>query len=366
MLAAIGSRFALKGDYISAERYDGGHINDTYFAAYRDGSSVRRYVHQRINTNVFPNVHAVSENIARVTRHIRTKYQSQGMPDLDRRVLQLVPTRDGGDLLTTEEGQHWRTYLYIERTLPRMQVRTADDAFSAARAFGEFAAALSDLPAQSLHETIRAFHDTPGRFDALIEATEADVCNRAAGANREIASALRLQPIAPALFELASAAQLPLRVTHNDTKITNVLFDERTGEAVCIVDLDTVMPGLTLFDVGELVRTASTRSPEDEPDARKVRVDADLFEAVAVGFIAGAGELCSLAEREAFVTAGKVLAFENGIRFLTDHLNGDRYFRVHRTNHNLDRARAQFAVVESLENQEDDLRRRVAAASPAA
>jgi Ser/Thr protein kinase RdoA (MazF antagonist) len=363
MLAAIGARFALQGTYVCAERYGGGHINDTYFATYRHGDVVRRYVHQRINSLVFPNAIAVSENIARVTRHVREKFCAQGLQDVDRRVLHLIPTLDGKDLLTTDEGEHWRTYAYIEGTVPRMQVVCEADAFNAARAFGSFAAALADLPANSLHETIPAFHNTPARFDALVRAIEADPCNRAASAKDEIACALALQPLAPALLDLASNNGLPLRATHNDTKITNVLFDELSGEAICIVDLDTVMPGLTLFDVGELVRTAATRAAEDEPDPDKVKVDPDLFEAVSCGFIAGAGEVCSRAERDAFVTAGQVLAFENGTRFLADHLNGDRYFRVHRPNHNLDRARAQFAIVESLHKQQADLQRRLAAAT---
>lgn len=366
MLAAIGTRFALQGQFISAERYDGGHINDTYFATYRDGGVVRRYVHQRINTNVFPNAVEVNQNIARVTRHIREKLQAGGVADIDRRVLQLVPTVDGADLHVTGEGEFWRTYTFIEQTVPRMRVQTTTDAFAAARAFGEFSAALADLPAESLHETIRAFHDTPARFRALESAIETDACNRAASAKAEIAAALRLHHLAPALFDVAAEANLPLRATHNDSKITNVLFDERTGDAVCIVDLDTVMPGLTLYDVGELVRTAATRAAEDEPDAAKVFVDPDFFEAVAAGFLSGAGTMCCSAERDAFVTAGKVLAFENGIRFLADHLNGDKYFRVHRPNHNLDRARAQFAILASLERQEEELRRRVDAVTRAA
>jgi hypothetical protein len=366
MLAAIGARFVLRGQYISAERYDGGHINDTYFATYRDGGVVRRYVHQRINTNVFPNAVEVNQNIALVTRHIRQKFQAGGAGDIDRRVLQLVPTVDGGDLYVTADGDYWRTYTYIEKTVPRMCVQTTADAFAAACAFGEFAAALADFPAESLHETIRAFHDTPARFGALERAIDADACNRAAEAKNEISMAFRLQFLAPALFDVAGAAKLPLRATHNDSKITNVLFDERTGEAVCIVDLDTVMPGLTLFDVGELIRTAATRAAEDEPDPEKVRVDPDFFEAVVAGFLSGSGEMCCRAERDAFVTAGKVLAFENGIRFLADHLNGDKYFRIHRPNQNLDRARAQFAIVASLEKQEDELRRRVDAVTRAA
>jgi hypothetical protein len=323
-------------------------------------------VHQRINVAVFRDPAALTHNISAVTRHVRAKLLAAGVPDIDRRVLRLLPTREGRDMLVTQHGDYWRTYPYIERTISYGTARGAADAYSAARAFGEFAALLEDFPANSLHETLPRFHDTLARFDALLNAIEEDSQNRAASAAAEIASAMRLRPLCTALADVAAAANLPLRATHNDTKITNVLFDEASGEAICILDLDTIMPGLTLYDVGELVRTASTRAAEDEPDPAKVQVEPELFEAVANGFIAGAGDMLTAAERDAFVTAGKVLAFENGIRFLADYLNGDVYFRVHRESQNLDRARAQFAVVDSLERQEADLLRRMNASESAA
>lgn len=366
MLAEIGAQFDLEGSYVGCERYHGGHINDTYFATYAAPEGPRRYVHQRINAAVFRDPHALTQNIAAVTRHVREKLLTRGTPDVERRVLRLLPTRDGKDMLVTEHGEYWRTYPYVERTRCYGTVREPADAFAAARAFGEFAALLADFPAASLHETLPRFHDTPARFAALQGAIQTDPHNRAARAKSEIASALRLEPLCTALQHVAARADLPLRATHNDTKITNVLFDEQTGEAICILDLDTIMPGLTLYDVGELVRTASTHAAEDEPDPSKVHVEPELFEAVANGFLAGANGMLCASERDAFVTAGKVLAFENGIRFLADYLNGDVYFRVHRDAQNLDRARAQFAVVESLERQAEDLLRRVSASEPAA
>ncbi|HEY9180040.1 MAG TPA: aminoglycoside phosphotransferase family protein [Candidatus Baltobacteraceae bacterium] len=366
MLAEIGAQFQLEGTYAGCERYHGGHINDTYFATYALAGGQRRYVHQRINAAVFRDPPALTRNIAAVTRHVREKLVALATPDIERRVLRLLPTAAGDDLLITAHGEYWRTYPYIESTVCYGTARGPQDAYSAARAFGEFARLLSDFPVESLHVTLPNFHDTPLRFNALVQAIDADAHNRAALANGEIAQALRLQPLCSALQEVAAAADLPLRPTHNDTKITNVLFDERTGEAMCILDLDTIMPGLTLYDVGELVRTAATRAAEDEPDPSKVEVDTDLFESVANGFIAGAGAMLTAAERNAFVTAGKVLAYENGIRFLADYLNGDVYFRVHRDCQNLDRARAQFAVAQSLERQEEDLLRRMSASEPAA
>lgn len=366
MLAEIGAQFRLEGTYVGCERYHGGHINDTYFATYESPLGEHRYVHQRINTAVFGDPAALTQNIAAVTRHVREKLEALGTPDIDRRVLRLIPTHQGSDLLVTARGEYWRTYPFVERSACFGTARNPADAFAAARAFGEFARLLADFPAKSLHVTLPHFHDTSRRFTALLSAIENDAANRAASAKNEIACAQRLEPLCTALSHIAAAANLPLRATHNDTKITNVLFDEQTAEAICILDLDTIMPGLTLYDVGELVRTAGTRAAEDEPDASKVHVDRELFEAVAGGFIAGAGSMLTQAERDAFVTAGKVLAFENGIRFLADYLNGDVYFRVHRQAQNLDRARAQFAVVESLARQEEDLLRRISAAEPAA
>lgn len=366
MLAEIGAHFQIDGTYVGCERYHGGHINDTYFATYAAQEGPRRYVHQRINVGIFRDPAALTRNIAAVTAHLREKLLASGADDIDRRVLRLLPTRDGGDMLVTGNGDYWRTYPYIERTVSYGIARGPADAYSAARAFGEFAALLADFPAQSLHETLPHFHDTTARFDALARAIAADSHNRAAHAKQEIACALRLESLCTALHDVAAAAHLPLRATHNDTKITNVLFDDFSGEAICVLDLDTIMPGLTLYDVGELVRTACTRAAEDEPDASKVHVEPELFQAVASGFIAGAGGMLCEAERDAFVTAGKVLAFENGVRFLTDYLQGDVYFRVHHERQNLDRARAQFAVADSLERQEADLLRRLNESEPAA
>jgi hypothetical protein len=347
MLAEIGSQFQVDGTFASCERYTGGHINDTYFAEYRSEGRVRRYVHQRINTHVFRDAHALIQNVGSVTRHIRAKLEATRAPDIDRRVLRVIPTHAGNDLLE-RDGEYWRTYAFVERTRSRVRVETPADAYGAARAFGEFAALLADLPVTQLEETIPGFHDTPARVRALETAIAADAAERAAFAQAEIALAMHLRALAPALDDLAQREGLPLRATHNDTKITNVLFDEVSGEAVCVVDLDTVMPGLTLYDAGEMIRTACTRAPEDEPDPDNVVVDAALLQAVVNGFTEGAADLLAPAERASLVLAGRVLAFENGVRFLTDYLCGDTYFRVHRPDQNLDRARAQLTLAANL------------------
>lgn len=347
MLAEIGLHFQVDGAFASSERYTGGHINDTYFAEYRSAAGTRKYVHQRINTHVFRDAHALIQNVGSVTRHIRAKLESRGTPDIDRRVLRVIPTHAGEDLLE-HDGEYWRTYAFVERTRTRLRVETPDDAHRAARAFGEFAALLADLPVMQLEETIPGFHDTSARVRALETAITADAAERVAFARNEIDLARHLCDLAPALDDLARREGLPLRATHNDTKITNVLFDELSGEAVCVVDLDTVMPGLTLYDAGEMIRTASSRAPEDEPDPANVVVDEQLLQAVVNGFTEGASDLLTPAERASLVLAGRVLAYENGVRFLTDYLCGDRYFRVHHAQQNLDRARAQLTLASKL------------------
>jgi len=347
-VAEIGSQFQVDGTFASCERYTGGHINETYFAAYDCGGLVRRYVHQRINTHVFRDAHALIQNVGSVTRHIRAKLHERGEPDLERRVLRVIPTHAGEDMLV-RGGEYWRTYAFVERTATRVRVETRADAYAAARAFGEFAALLADLPVAQLEETIPGFHDTPGRVRALETAIAADSAGRASQARDEILLAQHLRGLACALGHLARRECLPLRATHNDTKITNVLFDSITGEAVCVVDLDTVMPGLTLYDAGEMIRTACTRAHEDEPDPQNVVIDGELLQAVVSGFSEGAGALLTPAERTSLVLAGRVLAYENGVRFLTDYLSGDTYFRVHHPQQNLDRARAQLTLARKLE-----------------
>src|SRR5579872_2552435 len=217
MLAEIDAHFQIDGTYVGCERYHGGHINDTYFATYALADGQRRYVHQRINVTVFRDPDALTRNIAAVTRHVRAKLLAGGISDVDRRVLQLLPTRDGGDMLVTADGEYWRTYPYVEQTICYGTPRTPEDAFSAARAFGEFSALVADFPVDALTETLPQFHDTPSRFAALTRAIECDSRNRAARAENEIAAALALRPLCTALQDVAARANLPMRPTHNDT-----------------------------------------------------------------------------------------------------------------------------------------------------
>jgi aminoglycoside phosphotransferase (APT) family kinase protein len=253
------------------------------------------------------------------------------------------------------EGNYWRAYRFIKNARTYDAIESTGQAFQAARAFGNFQHQLADLPAPRLHDTILDFHHTPKRFAALERAIAADVAGRAILAKPEIEFALAHQPIANVLVD----ANLPERVTHNDTKFNNVMLDDATGEAICVIDLDTVMPGLALYDFGDMVRTTTSPTQEDERDLSKVAMQFPMFEALVRGYLDAAGEFLTKAEKRYLAFSGKLITFEIGIRFLTDYLAGDTYFRVHREGHNLDRCRTQFKLIESIERQEEKMDRLV-------
>jgi hypothetical protein len=346
-LKAIARSFQIEGEFLGAEPYGSGHINDTYCATFhRSGASIR-YIIQRINHNVFKDPGGLMENIQRVTTHLAAKLADQ--PDVLRRMLTLIPAGDGRGWFVDAEGNHWRTYRFIERARTYDTVGSPAQAFQAARAFGDFQRRLADLPAPRLRDTIPDFHHTPKRFAALEAAVKADVAGRLKSCVPEIEFALARKAITGVLL----AADLPERVTHNDTKINNVMLDDATGEGICVIDLDTVMPGLALHDFGDMVRTATCPVREDERDLSQVQMQFPLFEALVRGYLSTAGGFLTRAERDRLAFAGRLITFEIGIRFLTDYLAGDVYFKVHRDGHNLDRCRTQFKLVESIEQQEE-------------
>jgi hypothetical protein len=349
LVEAAARQFHVDGALVSADPFGAGHIHDSYCAVFDDAGVLSRILLQRINHSVFRDPAALSENIERVTTHLAAKVA--GDREKHRRVLSLVPARDGKFLYVDAAGNFWRAFPFIERTHTYDAVTTEDQAFQAGKAFGQFQSLLVDLPPPRLHDTIPGFHATPMRFEALEQAIEADSANRAADARPEIDFALAHQPVAGALLR----ANLPERVTHNDTKINNVLFDDATGEGICVIDLDTVMPGLAPYDFGDLVRTTTCRAPEDERDLSRVALEFPLFAALARGYLSSARTFLNQDEGKNLVMAGKLITFEQGIRFLTDHLAGDHYFKIHRENHNLDRTRAQFKLLESIEQQEETL-----------
>jgi hypothetical protein len=346
---AITRQFQIYGDLLEATPYGSGHINDTFCATFDQAGTRVRYIMQRINHNIFKNPVTLMENIERVTSHLAGKMSEEN--DLYRRTLTVMPSREGKPYVLDAEGNYWRTYLFIEKARTFDAVESPRQAFEAAKAFGRFQKMLSDLPAPRLHDTIPDFHHTPKRFATLEKAIEADVANRAKLARQEIEFALKHKAMASVLI----GASLPEHVTHNDTKLNNVMLDDITGEGVCVIDLDTVMPGLVLYDFGDMVRTTTSPAKEDERDLSKVVMQFPMFEALVRGYLSTAAEFLTPDEKKFLPFSGKLITFEIGLRFLTDFLAGDTYFKVHRENHNLDRCRTQFKLVESIAQQEEPM-----------
>ena len=340
--------FELGGKPVSAAVFGSGHINDTFALTVAKPASDAfvQFVLQRINPHVFPNPMAVMDNIVRVTRHLKEKYAI--LPDSGRRVLTVVPTKDAKPCLFDEDGACWRCYRMIEDACTVDIVREPALARTASFTFARFARDLSDLPPPRLHETIPAFHDTPARLQALDAIASEDRLGRAASASHELAEINAMRHLAPLITDAFLNGSIPERIVHNDTKINNVMLDAATGEGVCVIDLDTVMPGLAPYDFGDLVRVAANPGREDSGGCR-LEARRDMYEACAEGFLEGFSGYLTEQEIRLMPVAGAVITFELAVRFLSDYLDGDRYFKTARPSHNLDRARTQIALARALE-----------------
>ncbi len=356
-IAKVAAAFDMRGEFMSAKPYGSGHINDTYAACYEEGGGIVRYIHQRINHSIFKDPPSLMDNVCRVTEHQRRKLIEAGVDDLTRRALTLIPTLDGESFHRDADGNFWRTYIFIEKAQTYDQIENTDQAFQAAKAFGEFQKQLVDLPGERLSETIPSFHDTRRRFEALQAAIDADTCNRATDVASEIEFASSRASIVGVLVDLQEKGLIPEVTTHNDTKLNNVMIDDETNEGVCVIDLDTVMPGLSLYDFGDMVRTAARPTPEDETDLSRVVARMSMFEAVTRGYLESAGDVLNQVEKDHLAFSARLITFEIGIRFLTDYLQGDVYFKTHRPGHNRDRCHVQFKMVESFEAHEDQMNR---------
>lgn len=352
-LRHISQQFRIYGQILHAELCKIGHINETYTATYDQGGVTVRYIHQKINQGVFKKPVEVMDNVMRVTAHLQNKLRQNGTRQCTRRSLTVVPTHDGQPYYIDEDGHYWRTFVFVERVQSFESVQTPAQAYEAGRAFGEFQSLVSDLPGERLHETIPDFHNTRKRFVALRQAIDADAIDRAKNALPEIEFALAQEGWIGTLLDAHSQGEIPERITHNDTKFNNVMLDWETGRAICVVDLDTVMPGLVHYDFGDMIRTTTSSTMEDEPDLSKVHMQMPMFEALARGYVEATREILTPAEKHFLAFAGKLITFTIGIRFLTDYLQGDTYFRVHRPDHNLMRARTQFKLVRSIAEQEE-------------
>ncbi|MDE7312114.1 MAG: aminoglycoside phosphotransferase family protein [Eubacterium sp.] len=345
----IVGMFAVQGAVLGIKEYGSGHINRTELVEMEQGGQRRQYILQQINTDIFQNVDELMENIVGVTDFLRRKITARGK-DPDREALCVIPAKDGASYCRAD-GKCYRMYRFIQDAVSFDAVKKPSDFYESALAFGTFQSLLADYPADTLHETIADFHNTPKRFAAFEKAVQADVCGRAQAAEKEIAFLKEREGEVSVLVDLLDAGKLPLRVTHNDTKLNNVMLDAKTGKGICVIDLDTVMPGLSVYDFGDSIRFGANTAAEDEADLSKVSLDLELYEQYVKGYLKGCqGSLTEL-EKKMLPTGAKLMTLECGMRFLTDYLSGDTYFRIHREHHNLDRCRTQLALVADMERK---------------
>ncbi|MEE0944134.1 MAG: aminoglycoside phosphotransferase family protein [Clostridia bacterium] len=350
-LSDIIRKFAIDADI---SPFGNGHINDSYIA-----ESNPTYILQKINSNVFKNPHQVMENIVNVTEHLKRKVAENG-GDVERETLSVIKTIDGENLYKAEDGNYFRMYNYIANSVSYDIAENPQHFAEAARAFGKFQNMLSDFPADKLYETIPYFHDTRKRFENLKISIAEDKAGRLESVRKEVDFALAREEEVGIIVDAIADGSVPLRVTHNDTKLNNVMFDIKTGEGVCVIDLDTVMPGSLLYDYGDAIRFGASTGAEDETDLSKVNFSLELFEAFTKGFLGEVGPQLTPRERELLAFSAKIMTFECGIRFLTDYLDGDTYFKIHREHHNLDRCRTQFKLVADMESKTEEMQKIIA------
>ena len=345
--------FKFEGTLFDTRPYGSGHINDTYLLTFEIASMGRmKVILQRMNKQIFTKPEELMENIIGVTSYLREKIIENG-GDPDRETLNLIPTVGEKPYYIDSKGDYWRSYIFITDATSYDQVEKPEDFYQSAVAFGNFQRLLSDYPAGTLHETIQGFHDTKARFQTFREAVKKDVCGRAARVQKEIEFVLAHEEVANIFSDLQEKGELPLRVTHNDTKLNNIMIDNCTGKGICVIDLDTVMPGLAMNDFGDSIRFGASTAAEDEQDLSKVSCSMELFEIYVKGFLEGCAGRLTPREVELLPMGAKVMTFECGMRFLTDYLEGDHYFKIHREEHNLDRCRTQFKLVEDMERKWD-------------
>ena len=345
----IISQFLLPGKLTGIRTLGNGNINDTFLIITTNEEAFERYVLQRINHEIFPHPESMMENFSRITSHLELKWK-QGKYGYQ--VLRLMPSKEGDNFHRDEKGNFWRVCRFVPNGLSLDFPKNKNHAYEAAKAFGAFQANLVDLPGPPLTETISHFHNTRKRFESFLGLVKEDPRNR----SRRVVDLIEFAQRRECLTEAISVNSFPLRIVHNDTKLNNVLIHEKTGKGICVLDLDTVMTGCVLHDFGDLARTASCSADEDEVDLKKVSFLPTIFEAVVRGYLESTECLLNAKERETLHLAPQVITFELGLRFLSDYLDGDQYFKTKHPNHNLDRARLQFELLRSMENYSDKIR----------
>ena len=349
LLNEVVEAFSFEGVLKKKKPYGSGHINDTYRLAVRTpGGQDKRFILQRMNKSIFTKPVELMENVSGVTSWLRKKIQENG-GDVERETLNIVNDKDNNPYYVDSEGEYWRVYLFIEDATSFDMVKDDNDFYQSAVAFGHFQRLLADYPAETLHETIVNFHNTVDRFRKFKEAVAADSEGRAKDVQDEIRFVLDREELAHTLCDLQEKGEIPLRVTHNDTKLNNIMIDNETGKAICVIDLDTVMPGLSVNDFGDSIRFGASTGAEDEQDLSKI--SCDLHEVYTKGFIEGCAGALTDIELDMLPMGAILMTFECGMRFLTDYLEGDHYFKIHREGHNLDRCRTQFKLVADMEEK---------------
>ncbi len=344
-IETITRQFNLDNDI---NEYGNGHINDTYL------TNPSQYILQRINSNIFTNPNELMNNIEKVTKFLKKKIAEDG-GNPERETMTIIKTFDRKNLFKYDDNNYFRVYKFVENSLAIETPESTDDLYEAAKGFAKFQKRLADFPAETLFETIKNFHNTPIRFENLKKAIKEDKVGRAAEIKEEMEFALAQEKWIGAVVDGLADGSIPLRVTHNDTKINNILFDRATRKALCVIDLDTVMPGSMLYDFGDALRIGAATAPEDEIDLDKMSFNLDAFEAFAKGYAEELADSLTEREIELLPLSAKLLTYECGIRFLTDYLEGDTYFKIHRPNQNLDRARAHFKLVRDIDSKTETM-----------
>jgi thiamine kinase-like enzyme len=348
-------QFRVDGSFESADPYGNGHIHDTYLVKTTEKDK-DNYIIQRLNKSVFKNIPQLQNNIERVTGHLRSKLTATPGSDLKRECLNLIHSHDGKTWITDKDNNYWRMYIFIANHKSYNIVDSPEKAFEGGKAIGRFQAMLSDLGGEPLFDTIPWFHDVGKRLETFYNKVKADPAKRAESVKDEITFAIRRAEEMKVILRLGAEAKIPLRITHNDTKFNNILFDEN-DKAMCVIDLDTVMPGYVHYDFGDAIRTATNMASEDEKDLSMVKMDIDLFKAYSEGYLSETSETLNDVEKEYLAFAPLLITYTQAVRFLTDYLDGDNYFKIHHEHHNLQRAKAQFRLVESMEGQYSDMQK---------
>ncbi len=363
ILKSVIRNFSVMGDFLDGAPYGSGHINDTFALSMSQAGREVRYILQRINNRVFKDPVKLMDNVSRICTELQKRLHESEDPDASRRSLTAIPTLEGYPCHIDEEGEVWRAYLFIENAVGYDIIENTTQAYEASRAFGEFQKLLTQLPGERLYETIPDFHNTPARFRRFKEVIAADPLGRAETATAEIDFFLSYESEVSRLVDLNKAGLIPERITHNDTKLNNVLIDTSSHKAVCVIDLDTSMPGLAPYDFGDLVRTSTVKAAEDEKDLSKIVVDRNMFKALARGYLSTAHDFLTPGERDNLFFGGKLMTYEVGMRFLTDYLEGDVYFKTKYSDHNLVRCRTQSTLVQRLEELQNEFEDYIGAVS---